>query len=229
MQMNIEDSGVGCGGWWTVGEGMKGLKRPRLRLPSGPSSSVLPLPLSAMTFRAESQTGPRIDFIPNPFESPERAHSHHKEQLYPTLTEFINNTTHKAPNRPGTSNQPSSSRKVEKQHSRPLAKRRRAKPKDRSSANETQRLDCAQNEVEEDGSGSGSGELSFAESRSSTSSLAGYGSDSNSHRSDASFSARAAYMAQPSSQSSLDRIFASVERSISSRQSHSRSASLSSR
>ncbi|KIM19513.1 hypothetical protein M408DRAFT_334374 [Serendipita vermifera MAFF 305830] len=127
---------------------------------------------------------------------------------------------------PSTSNQPSNSPKLTKQHSKPLAKRRRAKPKDRSNANDTQRLDFAQKEVEEEGSGSGSGELSYAESRSSTSSFAGYGSDSNS---DASHSARAAYMAQSSSQSSLDRIFASIERSINSRQSHSRSSSLSSR
>lgn len=34
MQRAVEDPGVGCGGWWSVGEGMKGLKRPRKRRPA---------------------------------------------------------------------------------------------------------------------------------------------------------------------------------------------------
>ncbi|KIM25538.1 hypothetical protein M408DRAFT_26090 [Serendipita vermifera MAFF 305830] len=107
---------------------------------------------------------------------------------------------------PSTSKQHSNPRKVPKQHSKPLAKRGRGKRKK--------------------GSSSGSGELSYAESRGSPSSFAGSGSDSNS----GSFHAtRAEYMARPSTQSSLEQIFASVERSFNSRQNHSRNASLSSR
>lgn len=33
MQRAVEDPGVGCGGWWSVSEGTKGLKRPRKRRP----------------------------------------------------------------------------------------------------------------------------------------------------------------------------------------------------
>lgn len=83
-------------------------------------------------------------------------------------------------------------------------------------------------EDEEDGSGSGSGELSYAECRGSPSSLVGYGSDSNSHQGDSLHPTPAMYMARSSSQSSLDLIFASIERSVKSRQNIPRSASLSS-
>lgn len=128
-----------------------------------------------------------------------------------------------------TSKQPSGSREVAKQHSRPLAKRRRTKRKDRNAHNDIKDPDNQQTQIEadEEGSGSGSGELSYAESRGSTNSLVKYGSDSDSHLSDSFRPTPAAYMARSSSQSSLDRIFASVERSISSRQSRSRSTSLS--
>ncbi|KAG8807986.1 forkhead box protein, partial [Serendipita sp. 399] len=34
MQRAVEDPGVGCGGWWSVDEGTKGLKRPRKRRPA---------------------------------------------------------------------------------------------------------------------------------------------------------------------------------------------------
>ncbi|KIM25537.1 hypothetical protein M408DRAFT_207941 [Serendipita vermifera MAFF 305830] len=128
------------------------------------------------------------------------------------------------------SKQPSALREIAKQHSKPLAKRRRAMGKElninddmRSSSNDQELV-----EVERGGSSSGSGELSYAESRSSTSSLVGYGSDSNSHHSDSFHSTRAEYMARPSSQSSLRQIFSSIERSINSRQNHLGTASLSS-
>ncbi|KIM25544.1 hypothetical protein M408DRAFT_208006 [Serendipita vermifera MAFF 305830] len=125
-----------------------------------------------------------------------------------------------------TSKQPSYSREGAKQHAKPLAKRRRASDKDRKSINDRQNPDNEQKEGDEKGSSSGSGELSYAESRGSPASYTGSGSDSNS----GSFhAAQAEYMARPSTRSSLDQIFASVERSINSRQNHSRSASLSSR
>ena len=40
MQRAVEDPGVGCGGWWSVGEGMKGMLS-LVRLSSDSCSSLL--------------------------------------------------------------------------------------------------------------------------------------------------------------------------------------------
>ncbi|KIM25539.1 hypothetical protein M408DRAFT_26091 [Serendipita vermifera MAFF 305830] len=128
---------------------------------------------------------------------------------------------------PGSSKQLSGS-EVVRQHSKPLAKRRRrTKRNDWDITQYKHNSDNGQKSGEEKGSSSGSGELSFAASRrGSPASYNGSGSDSNSG---SFYPTQAEYMARPSTQSSLEQIFVSVERSINSRQSHSRNASFSSR